>query len=48
LELKKAVKLIEKEYEILSFSKPEKTNNPKYKNSKYKLAYLDLAGKDNL
>lgn len=44
-EMKAAVEALEKEFEVISITEEAKRNNPKYKDSKYKMAYLDIERK---
>lgn len=47
VEMKKAIESIEKDFEVISLTEQAKSNNPKYKNSKYKTAYADVELKNS-
>lgn len=47
-ELELAIKALENEFDIISLNKESKSKNPKYANSKYKMAYADIEKKDTI
>lgn len=44
-ELQDTIRKLEKEFRILYKSKGAKGNNPKYKDSEYRIIYLNIEGK---
>lgn len=44
-DMQKVVKTLEKDFDIVSLTEESKSKNPKYENSKYKLAYCEVKNK---